>query len=123
MSSWFWGELTLMFVVGIMNYVGFTIIGLKYALPLAVLAGILEVVPNIGPTLAAVPAFLVGASHSYFLGASSLAVSFIVQQLENNLIVPFIMKKAVGTPPGTTEGGRGKEKLRNDFGDGPHGFR
>jgi predicted PurR-regulated permease PerM len=99
LSSWFWGELTLMTVVGLLNFIGFSLIGIKYALPLAVLAGLLEVVPNIGPTIAALPAFLIGISISNYTGVAALAVAFLVQQLENNLIVPVIMRHAVGLNP------------------------
>ena len=99
MSSWFWGELTLMTVVGALTFIGLNLIGIKYALPLAVLAGLLEVVPNIGPILSSVPAILIGFSSSYFSGFSAMALYLVVQQFENSLIVPFIMKRAVGLNP------------------------
>ncbi|NTU46908.1 AI-2E family transporter [Candidatus Roizmanbacteria bacterium] len=99
MSSWFWGEITLMTAVGALTFIGLSLIGNKYVLPLAVLAGMLEVVPNIGPTLSAIPAVLIGFSQSPVLGISTIALYFIVQQLENNLIVPIIMKRAVGISP------------------------
>lgn len=99
MSSWFWGEFQLMTIVGCLSFIGFNLIGLKYALPLAVLAGLLEVVPNMGPILATIPATLVGFSQSPFLGFAALAVSILVQQLENNLIVPIVMRNAVGLNP------------------------
>lgn len=99
LSNWFWGELTLMLVVGIFSYIGFSLIGLNYALPLAVFAGLLEIIPNLGPTVAAVPAIVIGFSQSLFLGLAAFSVSFLVQQLENNLIVPLIMKKATGFNP------------------------
>ncbi len=99
MASWFWGEITLMTVVGLMTFVGLKILGIKYALPLAVLAGLLEIVPNIGPTISAIPAVIIGLSMSYFTGFSVLALSLIIQQLENSLIVPYIMKRAVGLNP------------------------
>ena len=99
MSSWFWGEIALMTVVGTLTYIGLTIIGIKYALPLAVLAGLLEVVPNFGPTISAIPAIILGFSTSYFMGFSAFALYIIVQQLENNVIVPMIMKRAVGINP------------------------
>ncbi|PIP62287.1 hypothetical protein COW98_04815 [Candidatus Roizmanbacteria bacterium CG22_combo_CG10-13_8_21_14_all_35_9] len=101
-SSWFWGELILMFVVGAMNYIGLTLIGMRYSLALAVLAGLLEVVPNVGPVTAAIPAVLIGFSRSPFLGLSAAAVVFIVQQLENTLLVPLVMKKVVGLHPVVT---------------------
>jgi len=99
MSAWFWGELTLMVIVGLLSFVGFSLIGLKYVLPLAVLAGLLEIIPNLGPTLSAIPAILIGLSGSYFLGFAALGVSVIVQQFENNLVVPVVMKRVVGLNP------------------------
>lgn len=99
MASWFWGEVVLMTVVGVFTYIGLTIIGVKHALPLAVLAGLLEIVPNIGPVLSAIPAVIIGLSQSYFVGFSSVALYVVIQQFENNLIVPVIMKRAVGLNP------------------------
>lgn len=99
MSNWFWGELMLMTIVGWMTFIGLSLLQIKYAVPLAVLAGLMEVVPNIGPIFSAVPATIIGFSISPVAGYSSLALYFIVQQLENNLIVPGIMKRAVGINP------------------------
>ena len=99
MASWFWGEITLMSVVGLMTFIGLNILGIRYALPLAVLAGLLEIIPNIGPTVSAIPAVIIGLSSSYFSGFSVLALCVIIQQLENSLIVPYIMKRAVGLNP------------------------
>jgi len=99
MAGWFWGEIILMFVIGSMTYIGLNIIGMKYALALAVLAGLFEVVPNIGPITSAIPIFLIGFSYSPLLGASTIVINLIIQQLENNLIVPYVMKKTVGIHP------------------------
>jgi len=99
MSGWFWGEIILMIVVGLLTYIGLSLMGMKYALALAVLSGLLEVVPNLGPIVATIPAFLIGLSQSYVSGLSMIALYLTVQQLENNLIVPFVMKKAVGIHP------------------------
>ena len=99
MSSWFWGELTLMTVVGVLTFIGLNLVGIRYALPLAVLAGLLEVVPNIGPILSSIPAIIIGFSSSYFSGFSAMALYLVVQQFENSLIVPIIMKHAVGLNP------------------------
>lgn len=102
MNAWFWGELTLMIIIGTFSYIGLTLLNIRYALPLAIIAGLLEVVPIIGPTIATVPAFFVAASTSWFIGLSVIALYFLIQQLENNLIVPFVMKKAVGLNPITS---------------------
>lgn len=99
LASWFWGQLALMFIVGIVSYLAFSWIGLKYALPLAVLAGILEALPNIGPIIAAVVTVLIGFGQTPIVGVASLAVSVVVQQVENYFLVPYIMKKAVGLNP------------------------
>ncbi len=99
MSGWFWGEIILMIVVGLLTYVGLSLMGMKYALALAVLSGLLEIVPNLGPITATIPAFFIGLSQSYVSGLSMIALYLTVQQLENNLIVPFVMKKAVGIHP------------------------
>lgn len=99
LNAWFWGEITLMTVIGLMTFVGLNLIGIRYALALSVLAGLLEAVPNLGPTVSSIPAILLGFSSSPVMGFAALALYFIVQQLENNLIVPVVMKKAVGLNP------------------------
>lgn len=98
-GNWFWGEVILMTVVGGLTFIGLILIGMKYAVALAVLAGLLEVIPNLGPIVATIPAALIGFSQSYVLGFSNIALYFIVQQLENNLLVPIVMKKIIGLHP------------------------
>lgn len=99
MSSWFWGEIILMIVVGTLTYIGLSIIGVKYVLALAVLAGLLEIIPNLGPIISSIPAILIGFSSLPILGLYCVFLYLIVQQLENNLIVPIVMKKATGLHP------------------------
>lgn len=99
MRSWFWGELSLMIIVGLMSFIGLTLMGVKYAVPLALIAGLLEIAPVIGPILSAIPAFAIASSQSYFLGLAVIALYFVIQQLENQIIVPQIMKRAVGLNP------------------------
>ena len=88
-----------MVVVGTLTFIGLNLIGIKHSLPLAVLAGLLEVVPNLGPITSMVPALLTATTQSYFLILPTVALYFIVQQLENHLIVPLVMRKAVGLHP------------------------
>ncbi|EKE15101.1 MAG: protein of unknown function UPF0118 [uncultured bacterium] len=99
MSGWFWGEIILMVVVGAMTYIGLNIIGMKYALALAVLAGLFEVIPNLGPITSSIPAILIGLSYSPALGLYCAVLYLVIQQLENNLIVPVVMKKTTGLHP------------------------
>ncbi|OQY64605.1 hypothetical protein B6D29_04815 [Microgenomates bacterium UTCPR1] len=96
---WFWGEIVLMVAVGILTYVGLIIIKVKYAVALAVLAGLLEIIPTFGPIISAVPAVLIGLSDSYTLALYCVILYFVVQQLENNIIVPIVMKKIIGVHP------------------------
>ncbi|MFH2019113.1 MAG: AI-2E family transporter [bacterium] len=98
-GGWVRGELILMLIIGLMTYGGLTLLNIPYALPLAMLAGILEVVPNLGPTIAAIPATLLGFTISPLLGLGAVVMSILIQQLENNLIVPRVMQTATGTKP------------------------
>ena len=88
-----------MLIVGILSYLGYVIVGLPYAIALGVIAGLLELVPNVGPTVAAIPAIIVGFSISSAHGIGALVVAILVQQLENNLIVPKVMQKTTGLNP------------------------
>lgn len=102
LGSWVRGEIFLMVIVGSLNYVGFLLIGIPSAIPLAVIAGVLELIPNIGPTIATIPAVIVGFSISPTHGLLALGLSILVQQLENNIIVPKVMQKAVDLHPVVT---------------------
>lgn len=102
LGHWVRGEIMLMLIVGTLNYIGFVLIGLDYALPLAIIAGLLELIPNLGPTVATIPAAIVGFAMSPIHGLVVIGISTIVQQLENNFIVPQIMKKTIGLHPVVT---------------------
>jgi len=93
------GQGILCLVIGIMALVAYLLIGLPNALVLALVAGVLEAVPMVGPLLGAVPAALVALS----LGPDKLiwviVATIVIQQLENSLLVPRVMSKAVGVNP------------------------
>ncbi len=99
LGSWVRSEIVLMTFVGILNYVGFRVIGLNYALPLAILAFLLEIVPNLGPTIAALPAVLIALTISPIHALATAGWCFLVQQIENTILVPRIMKKIAGVNP------------------------
>lgn len=98
-GGWVRGELLLMATIGVMTYFGLLLLGVPYALPLAVIAGLLELVPNLGPTMAAIPALIIGLTVSPAVALGTLILAVIIQQLENNLIVPKVMQSATGTRP------------------------
>lgn len=102
MGAWMRGEIVLMTVIGLVTYIGLTLMNVPFALSLAFLAGLLEIIPIIGPIISAIPAFIVASASSALLGGLTLVLYLVIQQLENNLIVPYIMNKAVGIHPITT---------------------
>lgn len=99
LGGWARGELTLMFFVGLATYIGLLIIGIPFALPLAILAGLFEIVPFLGPIIASVPAIIIGLGISPLTGLGVAAMAFLINQLENYLLVPKIMEKSVGISP------------------------
>lgn len=99
LGSWVRGELTLMVIIGLMSYIGLRLLGVEFALPLAILAGLLEILPNIGPVVSAVPAVLTGLMVSPMMALAILALYFLIHQSENTLITPKVMQKVVGINP------------------------
>jgi predicted PurR-regulated permease PerM len=96
------GQGILCLVIGIMALIAYTLIGLPNALVLALIAGVLEAVPMVGPLLGAVPAALVALSIAPGKLVWVIVATLVIQQLENTLLVPRIMKKAVGVNPFVT---------------------
>ena len=97
---WMQGQVLLGVIVGVLVYLSLTIIGVKHALLLAVLAAVLELIPVFGPTISAVPAVLIAfADGGLALGLVVIALYVIIQQFENHLIYPLVVTKVVGVPP------------------------
>ncbi len=99
LGGWVQGEFLLMLCIGIATYIGLTILRVEYALPLAIIAGLLEIIPTIGPIISSLPAILIALSVSPLLALSVAALYFVIQQLENHILVPLVMNKSVGLPP------------------------
>lgn len=105
--AYFRGQLNLMFIIAVLIWVGGTALGLPGAFALAVIAGIMEIIPGLGPFLAAVPAVLVALIQgSTYLDVSHVTFALIivgfywgVQQIENNFIVPRVLGEAVELHP------------------------
>lgn len=97
---WMQGQVILGLLMGVLVYLGLTVIGVKHALLLAVLAALFELIPVFGPTLAAVPAILLGfADGGLTMGLFVIGLYVILQQFENHLIYPLVVTKVVGVPP------------------------
>lgn len=99
MGSWLHAEMILMLVIGVMTYIGLSWLRVEFALPLAIIAGTLEVIPNIGPIISAVPAILIALTVSPFFACVVAGLYFLIQQTENTIIVPLVMRKSTGLPP------------------------
>jgi len=99
LGGWARGELALMILVGATTYIGLTILGIPFSLPLALLAGLLEIVPYLGPIISAIPAVIIGLGISPILGLASAALYFLIQQVENYVFVPKVMEKSIGVSP------------------------
>lgn len=98
-GKWVLAQLTLAVIIGVVVGVGLWIIGVKYALVLGLLSGLLEIIPVIGPIIAAIPGVVVGLSQSLTIGLIALAYYIFTQQVENHVLVPNIMRRAVGLNP------------------------
>jgi predicted PurR-regulated permease PerM len=101
-SAYLAGQSILMLIVGLMALVAYWLIGLPYVLVLAFVAGIMEAVPLIGPLLGAIPAALVALSLGPDKVIWVIVATVVIQQLENTLLVPRIMRQAVGVNPFVT---------------------
>lgn len=105
-GQWVRGQLLLGVTVGVMTFIGLMVLSVtidpvfgRYAILLSVTAGILELVPIIGPIIAAVPAVLLAATAGLEAVIAALVLYTLVQQLENNLLVPKIQGDAVELHP------------------------
>ena len=99
LGRWLGGQLILSILVGGLTFIGLAILGVEYALALGVLAAILELVPYVGPIAIGVIAFLVTLPQSLTTALLVVLITFIIQQVENNVLVPIVMSKAVDTDP------------------------
>ena len=93
------GELLLMTSIGVLSSLGYLVMGLPYPLALGVLAGLLEFVPMVGPTLGAIPAVIVALSISPQAALLVVVYTIVIQMAENHILVPRLMGRSVGVSP------------------------
>ncbi|MFZ5364940.1 MAG: AI-2E family transporter [Patescibacteria group bacterium] len=98
-GKWLKGQLVLCLIIGVLTYIGLLILGVKYALVLALIAALGEFIPYIGPVISAIPAIFLAFSQSPIKALFVLILFVVIQQVENHLLVPKIMQKAVGLNP------------------------
>lgn len=98
-GRWLQGQLLLGFIVGSLVYIGLTLLGIQHALMLALLSAVFELIPFFGPIMAAVPGIAVATLQEPLLGIFVLGLYVAVQQMENHLIYPVVVRKMTGIPP------------------------
>jgi predicted PurR-regulated permease PerM len=96
------GQGALCLMIGVLALIAYLIIGIPNAFILALIAALLEAVPIIGPILGAIPAAIVGLSIGLDKLVWVIVATLVIQQLENILLVPRVMRKAVGVNPFVT---------------------
>ncbi len=100
LGRWLLGQLTVSTIAGIVGGILLTIVGVPFALPLAVFIALFDAVPNIGATIAIIPSVIVALLTVGPVGAIIVFLGLIIyQQIENSFIVPKIMGNAVGIKP------------------------
>ncbi len=99
LGSWLRGQVILSLFIGVFVWLILTALGIEVALPLALIAGLLEIVPTIGPTAAAIPAVIVALTISLPMALIVGLAYVLVQFLEGHILVPRIMSRAVGLNP------------------------
>lgn len=99
LGGWIRGQLILMGIIGVAASFGYTLLGVRFALLLGVLAGLCEIIPFFGPWISGVPAVLIALTQSWRLALIVVAFILALQMLEGNIFVPRVMKGSVGLSP------------------------
>ncbi|MBD2565825.1 MULTISPECIES: AI-2E family transporter [Nostoc] len=102
LEGWITGAFIAMFVVALMSLVGLSILGIKAALALAILAGFLNLIPNLGPTISVIPAMAIALLDDPWKVVAVLILYFVIQQVESNFITPIVMAQQVSLLPAVT---------------------
>jgi predicted PurR-regulated permease PerM len=98
-SGWLQGQLLLGLIVGLAAGVLMWAIGMPYPFLLGIVAGITELIPIIGPIIGAVPAVFIALFQPVWMLVATVAIYAVIQQAENNFLVPRVMRHAVGLSP------------------------
>ncbi len=99
---WLIGKIGSMLVIGILTWIGLSIIGVPLALTLGLIAGLLSFIPNFGPILSAVPAILLAFVDNPVTSLYVIGLYILVQLIESNLVTPWIERQTVELPPALT---------------------
>ncbi|MBU0708790.1 AI-2E family transporter [Patescibacteria group bacterium] len=98
-GGWVRGQIILLLVIGISTWFGLTLLQIPFALSLGIIAGVMEIIPMIGPIISMFPALIVALAISPWKAASIIILYFLIQQIENSFVVPRVMKHTSGLDP------------------------
>jgi len=96
---WLRGQFILSLIIFILSFIGLSVLGVKYALILALFAGLTEFVPILGPILGSIPAIFVAFNQAPLLALFVILLYLLIQRMENDFLVPTIMQRTVGVNP------------------------
>ncbi|BAZ80456.1 AI-2E family transporter [Sphaerospermopsis kisseleviana CS-549] len=102
LERWVSGAFLAVCVVGLMSLIGLSLLGVKAALALGVLAGFMNLIPNLGPTMSVVPAMAIALLDNPWKPVFVLILYFVIQQVESNFITPIVMAHQVSLLPAVT---------------------
>ncbi|WP_072396855.1 AI-2E family transporter [Hyphomicrobium sp. CS1GBMeth3] len=98
LGRWLYAQLIAMVIVGALTGIGMWMVGVPSPLALGLIAGLTEFIPILGPIVGAIPALLLASGQGFDVMLAALAVAIVVQQLENNVIMPFVVGRVVELP-------------------------
>jgi predicted PurR-regulated permease PerM len=99
LSAFIRGQLTVCLIIGVVTFIGLTIMGIDFALLIAIIAGVTNLIPYFGPVIGAIPGIVVGAMQSPWMSLKVLIFFVVVQQIDGNIITPKIVGDKVGFHP------------------------
>ncbi len=99
LAHWLQAELVTGAAVGVLVFTGLSILGVKFALVLSIIAFLFEFIPFLGPILAAIPAIILAFTQDVSLGLLTVLLYVIVQQIENHILVPQMMHRFMHINP------------------------
>ncbi len=102
LGGWLNGAVISMSVVALLSLIGLSILQIPAALALAVLAGFLNLIPNLGPTISVIPTMAIALLDSPWKALAVLALYFVIQQIESNFLTPYVMAQQVSLLPSVT---------------------
>jgi predicted PurR-regulated permease PerM len=99
---WLIGKVASMIFIGLLTWIGLSILGVPLALTLGLIAGLLSFIPNFGPIISALPALLLAFVASPITAVYTLGLYVGVQLIESNVVTPLIERETVELPPALT---------------------